>query len=88
MLCLNLRVGVSCVRSWTDLSPADTDPEKWLRGAYHGVSLKHLQRYLNECKFRFNKREHEADLFSPVLHAAIAADPFPYQHLTSGANRI
>jgi hypothetical protein len=77
-LCLDLRVGVSCVRSRTDLSPANTDPENWLRGAYHGVGLKHLQRDLNEFKFRFNKREHEADLFSPVLHAVIAADPFPY----------
>ncbi len=55
----------------------------WLRGAYHGVSPKHLQRYLNEFQFRFNKRWHEADLFSPVLQAAIDADPFPYRHLTS-----
>ncbi len=55
----------------------------WLRGAYHGVSPKHLQRYLNEFQFRFNKRWYEADLFSPVLHAAIAADPFPYRHLTA-----
>ena len=55
----------------------------WLRGAYHGVSPKHLQRYLNEFQFRFNKRWHEADLFSPVLDAAIAADPFPCRHLTA-----
>ena len=55
----------------------------WLRGAYHGVSPKHLQRYLNEFQFRFNKRWHEADLFSPVLQAAIDADPFPYRHLTA-----
>ena len=55
----------------------------WLRGAYHGVSPKHLQRYLNESRFRFNKRWHEADLFSPFLHAAINADPFTYRHLTA-----
>jgi transposase-like protein len=55
----------------------------WLRGAYYGVSPKHLQRYLNEFQFRFNQRWHEADLFLPVLHAAIAADPFPYRHLTA-----
>ncbi len=54
-----------------------------LRGAYRGVSPKHLQRYLNEFQFRFNKRWHEADLFSPVLQAAIAADPFPYRQLTA-----
>ena len=55
----------------------------WLRGAYHGVSPKHLQGYLNEFQFRFNTRWHEEDLFSPVLHAAIAADSFPYRHLTA-----
>ena len=52
-------------------------------GAYHGVSPKHLQRYLNEFQFRFNQRWQEADLFSPVLQAAIDADPFPYRHLTA-----
>ncbi len=55
----------------------------WLRGAYHGVSPKHLQRYLNEFQFRFNERWSEADLFSPVLRAAIAAEPFPYRRLTA-----
>ncbi len=55
----------------------------WLRGAYHGVSPKHLQRYLNEFQFRFNQRWQEADLFSPVLYAAIAAYPVPYRHLTA-----
>jgi hypothetical protein len=63
------------------LSSAFGNLKTWLRGAYHAVSPKHLQRYLNEFEFRFNKRWHEADLFSPVLHAAIAADPFPYRHL-------
>ncbi|MBJ18170.1 MAG: hypothetical protein CL933_01985 [Deltaproteobacteria bacterium] len=55
----------------------------WLRCAYHGVSPTHLQRYLNEFQFRFNRRWHETDLFSPVWHAAIEADPFPYRHLTA-----
>jgi len=55
----------------------------WLRGAYHGVSPKHLQRYLNEFQFRFNERWNEEDLFSPVLHAAITAEPFPYRRLTA-----
>jgi hypothetical protein len=54
-----------------------------LRGTFHGVSPKHLQRYLNEFVFRFNQRWQEADLFSPVLHGAIAADPLPYQHSTA-----
>jgi hypothetical protein len=57
--------------------------ETWLRGTFHGVSPKHLQRYLNEFVFRFNQRWQEADLFFPVLRCAIAADPLPYDHLTA-----
>ena len=57
--------------------------ETWLRGAYHGVSPKHLQRYLTEFQLPFNERWNEADPFSPVLRAAISADPFPYRLLTA-----
>jgi len=28
----------------------------WLNGIHHGVSAKHLQAYLNEFTFRFNRR--------------------------------
>jgi transposase-like protein len=55
----------------------------WLRGAFHGVSPKHLQRYLAEFEFRFNRRWREEDLFFPVIHAAIHADPFPYRCLAA-----
>ena len=57
---------------------AGTDHTPWT--AYHGVSPKHLQRYVNAFQFRFNQGWHEAELFSPALHAAIAADPFPDRH--------
>jgi len=30
--------------------------KSWLRGIHHGVSPQHLQAYLNECTFRFNRR--------------------------------
>jgi hypothetical protein len=30
--------------------------ETWLRGIHHGVSPQHLQAYLNEFMFRFNRR--------------------------------
>jgi hypothetical protein len=55
----------------------------WLRGTFHGVSPKHLQRYLDEFVFRFERRWQEAELFSRVLHYAIGAEPFPYHHLTA-----
>ncbi len=55
----------------------------WLRDTYHGVSPKHIHRYLNEFQFRFNRLWHQPDLFSPMLQAAIDANPFPCQHLTA-----
>jgi hypothetical protein len=55
----------------------------WLRGTFHGVSPKHLQRYSDEFVFRFDRRWNEVELFPRVLHCAIDAEPFPYRHLTA-----
>ncbi|MCP5056787.1 MAG: IS1595 family transposase [bacterium] len=55
----------------------------WLRETFHGVSPKHLQRYLDEFVFRFDQRWKEAELFPRVLHCAIGAEPFPYHRLTA-----
>ena len=55
--------------------------KSWLRGTFHGVSPKHLQRYLDEFEFRFNQRWQETELFPRVLHCAIDAEPCPYRHL-------
>jgi transposase-like protein len=55
----------------------------WLRGTFHGVSSKHLHRYLHEFVFRFNLRWQEDELFAPVLRYAIGAAPLPYDQLTA-----
>ena len=55
----------------------------WLRGTFHGVSPKHLQRYLDEFVFRFDRRWEETKLFPRVLRCAIDAEPFPYYRLTA-----
>jgi hypothetical protein len=55
----------------------------WLRGTFHGVSPKHLQRYLDEFTFRFDRRWRETELFVRVLHRALEAAPFPYHQLTA-----
>jgi transposase-like protein len=34
----------------------------WLRGTYHGVSQKHLDRYLQEFTYRFDRRRVELSL--------------------------
>ena len=55
----------------------------WLRGTFHGVSPKHLQRYLNEFVFRFDRRWQETELFIRVLHRALDTAPCPYHQLTA-----
>src|ERR1035437_4959486 len=44
----------------------------WLRGIHHGVSPQHLQSYLNEFTFRFNRRFYPFNAFRSLL--GIASD--------------
>jgi transposase-like protein len=60
--------------------------KRGLVGQYHQISVKHLQRYLDEFTFRFNNRE-AADIFTmvvirlltglPLTYAALIAEPAP-----------
>jgi transposase-like protein len=42
----------------------------WLRGIHHGVSPQHLQAYLNECTFRFNRRVYPFNALRSLLGIA------------------
>ena len=66
---------------WADT--AFGNPKTWLRGTFHGVSPKPLQRFLDEFVFRFDRRWRETELFIRVLHRALDALPCPYQLLTA-----
>jgi transposase-like protein len=54
--------------------------KRGLTGAFHKVSLKHLQRYLNEFSFRFNNRK-AADLFGMTVRRMALAGNLPYAKL-------
>jgi transposase-like protein len=41
--------------------------QTWLRGTHHGVSAKHLQSYLDEFTFRFNRRHSPMAAFQTLL---------------------
>jgi len=43
----------------------------WIRGTHHGVSHQHLQAYLNEYVFRFNRRFYPRGMFNSVLGIAM-----------------
>jgi transposase-like protein len=55
----------------------------WLRGTFHGVSKKHLDSYLQEFVYRFNRRGFELLLFEHVIGAATTASPMTYDQLTA-----
>ena len=57
----------------------------WLRGTFHGVSHKHLARYLAEFAYRFNRRWREDQLFQFVARRAVRGEPMPYHRLTAEA---
>jgi transposase-like protein len=55
----------------------------WLRGTFHGVSPKHLQRYLDEFSYRFDRRWREGELFGFVLRRVARGQPLPYRLLVA-----
>jgi transposase-like protein len=56
----------------------------WLRGVHHGVSPQHLQAYLNEFVFRFNRRFNPLDAFRSLMGIAGGATAPTYDALYSG----
>ena len=58
--------------------------KRGLRGSWHKISPKHLQAYLEEMSFRFNRRKN-SDLFVDTLRHMITAPTLTYHKLTADA---
>jgi hypothetical protein len=57
----------------------------WILGTHHGrVEPQHLQAYLNEYVFRFNRRFHPMTGFNSILGLASRTIPPTYEQLYSG----
>jgi transposase-like protein len=56
----------------------------WINGTHHGVSEKHLQAYLNEFVFRFNRRFYPMTAFNAVLGIGMGAEAPTYRGLYDG----
>lgn len=59
--------------------------KRWLLGTHQGaVSFRHLEYYLDEFTFRFNRRTSRSrgKLFERLLEQAVAVEPVPYRMLT------
>ena len=51
-------------------------------GAFHKVSVKHLDRYLEELEWRFNNRNNEF-IFRDLLERILDSDALRYRELTA-----
>jgi transposase-like protein len=54
----------------------------WLRGTYNCLPSKHLQHYLDEFIFRFNRRWKLESIFDKLLSRCITTPSFTYAELT------
>ena len=56
----------------------------WLVGTHHGVSAKHLPRYLREWSYRFNRRNLPNGLDRYLIRRAVECASITYDQLTAG----
>jgi hypothetical protein len=62
--------------------------KRWLLGTHQGgVSPQHLDYYLDEFTFRFNRRHSRSrgKLFYRLVQQAVAIAPAPYKSLVGGS---
>ena len=59
-----------------------------IRGAHRGVSEKHLQAYLSEICYRFNRRFWERELFDRLVKACVSTGSMTYSQLVKTQNSI
>ena len=60
--------------------------KSWLIGTHHGVSTKHLPRYLREWSYRFNRRRLATTLEKFILRRAVNRTTITYAELVAGVN--
>ena len=64
--------------------------KRWILGTHQGaVSHEHLEYYLDEFTFRFNRRRssNRGKLFYRLAQQAVAIDPVPYKSMVKCADR-
>lgn len=59
-----------------------------IHGVHRGVSEKHLQAYLSEICYRFNRRYWEMELFDRLVKACISTNTITYSELTNNKESV
>jgi ISXO2-like transposase domain len=50
-------------------------------GVYHGFRRKHIQAYLDEFVFRWNRRRHYSSAFDMLMDIGLRINPVDYKNL-------
>ena len=61
--------------------------KRWSLGTYHGLRRKHVDTYLNEFVFRYNRRFYRHVSFDTLLGLAANKEPASYWDLIKRDNR-
>ena len=60
--------------------------KRWALGTYHGLRRKHIDTYLNEFVFRYNRRFYRHVSFETLLGLAAHHEPTNYWHIVNRDN--
>jgi hypothetical protein len=60
--------------------------KRWSLGTYHGLRRRHIDAYLNEFVFRYNRRFYRHVSFETVLGLAVHRSPLSYWDITDRQN--
>lgn len=69
------------------ISRVTANLKTWIDGTFHGVGKHHLQAYLDEYMFRFNRRFYRSVSFQKLLGLGILHSGPTYQEIYDVANR-
>jgi hypothetical protein len=57
-------------------------------GQYHQLGVEHIDAYLSEFSWRFNRRGNQAGMFGMVLDNLAANKPMPYKQLIAPKDNL
>ena len=64
-------------KNFTDMHRCIMMFKAWLRGVHH--SVKHLQAYINEYTYRFNRHKMKEGIFENLMNRMVEKTPFTYK---------
>ena len=65
-------------RNFNDIHLHIINIKGWLRGIHHHCSKEHIQGYLNEYHYRYNRRNHMGSMFDLLLKRMVKNSPIRY----------